>query len=666
MAARFFARRTRKEASTPAQLEEPVLKHEFEGHNDAIWGFVFLHDNIHIVSGSLDGTMRKWNCDTGLVVGEPWKSEGGGIYALALSPDGKIIACGREDGSVQLWNTDREKIEGVWTGHSRAVRSLSWSPSGNQLASGSEDGTILIQNVESGKVELGPIETVTKQDSEGVQSLAYSPSGDRLASGGFNTICIWDTKTGEHVIDPIEGLGLFVTSLVWLSDSTKLYSASDEFARVFDSDTGELLHRFEHDHSLWSIALSPKHNVLACVGIRGVVQLWDTESHQKIGQSFHQEHHQWHFCVSFSRDGRYVAYGGDDNKLTLWMVKDITKGLPPKHNFEGHARAIRDFVFLHDNIHIVTGSEDGTMRKWNYDTGLLVGKPWSGVGGSIYALALSPDGKTIACGRADGSVQRWNTDGNMMLEGARRGHIHSDWVRSLSWSPNGGHIASGSDDGTILIRKATSGIVEFGPIKTKQYRVCALAYSPSGNRIASGGWNTTICIWDSKTGDLALGLIQGLGYEVTSVVWSSDSTKLYSASDKLARVFDSTSGALLHYFQHDDILYSIALSPTYNVLVCVGDQGIAQLWDTESYQLLGQPFNQNRQILRCASFSRDGRYLACGGHDRTLAMWIVNDIVSPLIANIKSSWGDRVTDEGHNDLYDSCLWVNFMFVMQEH
>lgn len=330
------------------------------------------------------------------------------------------------------------------------------------------------------------------------------------------------------------------------------------------------------------------------------------------------------------------------------------RGPLPKHNFKGHTRAIRDFVFLHDNIHIVTGSEDGTMRKWNYDTGLLVGKPWSGVGGSIYALALSPDGETIACGRADGSVQRWNTDGKMVLEGARRGH--SDWVRSLSWSPDGDHIASGSDDGTILIRKATSGIVEFDPIKTKQYRVCALAYSPSGNRIASGGWNTTICIWDSKTGELALGLIQGLGYEVTSVVWSSDSTKLYSASDKLARVFDSNSGALLHCFQHDNVLYSIALSPTYNVLVCVGDQGIAQLWDAESYQLLGQSFNQNCQILRYASFSRDGRYLACGGHDRTLVMWIVNDIAPQLTATTRSSWGDCATDEGRNDLYDSCLW----------
>lgn len=296
------------------------------------------------------------------------------------------------------------------------------------------------------------------------------------------------------------------------------------------------------------------------------------------------------------------------------------------------------------------------MRKWNYDTGHLIGKPWGGEGGSIYALALSPDGKTIACGRADGSVQHWNTDGKMMLEGAWRGH--SDWVRSLSWSPSGDHIASGSDDGTILIRNAKSGEVEVGPIKTKQYRVCALAYSPSGNRIASGGWNTTICIWDSKTGELALGLIQGLGYEVTSVVWSSDGTKLYSASDKLARVFDSNTGSLLHCFQHDELLYSIALSPTYNVLVCVGDQGVTQLWDTESHQLLGQQFSKNSQILRCASFSQDGRYLACGGHNKALTMWIVDDIAPHLVATSKPSWGDHITGEVQDDPYDSFFWYH--------
>ena len=101
------------EASTPAQPERPPPKHIFKGHENDINTFVFLHDNVHIVSGSDDGTMRKWDCETGLLVGEPWEEKGGQIWALALSPDGKTIACGRDDGTVQRWNTDGEMSEGA-------------------------------------------------------------------------------------------------------------------------------------------------------------------------------------------------------------------------------------------------------------------------------------------------------------------------------------------------------------------------------------------------------------------------------------------------------------------------------------------------------------------------------------------------------------------------
>ncbi|KAG1758278.1 WD40-repeat-containing domain protein [Suillus occidentalis] len=340
MAARLFASRTRKGTSAAAQWEkpnlthefkghegalweEPILKHKFEGHEKEIWSFVFLHDNIHIVSGSADGTMRKWNCDTGRAVGKPWKGKGGSIYALALSPDGKMIASGSEDGGIQRWNTNGEMMEGVWMSHSDWVQSLSWSPSGSHIASGSENGTVLIQKAESGQVTMGPIET----EQEGVCALAYSPSEKRIASGGYNaTICIWNTKTGRLTVPSIRHLGQTVTSLVWSSDSTKLYSASDEFARVFNSKTGQLLHRFEHDNYLWSVALSPRNNVLACVG--NVVQLWDTESHQPLSQPFH-ENHEILRCASFSWNGRYMAYGGYDNKLTLCTVEmDIASQLP--------------------------------------------------------------------------------------------------------------------------------------------------------------------------------------------------------------------------------------------------------------------------------------------------------------------------------------------------
>ena len=101
------------EVSTPAQPERLPPKHIFEGHKRWISSFVFLHNNVHIVSGSYDGTMRKWDCEMGLLVGEPWEGEGGPIWALALSPDGKTIACGRNNGSVQRWNTDGEMSKGV-------------------------------------------------------------------------------------------------------------------------------------------------------------------------------------------------------------------------------------------------------------------------------------------------------------------------------------------------------------------------------------------------------------------------------------------------------------------------------------------------------------------------------------------------------------------------
>jgi WD40 repeat protein len=324
MASGSHAKSTLPNAPLPETSTRPTLKHRFEGHQSAIWSFVFLHDNIHIVSGSRDGTMRKWDCDTGLLVGEPWKGEGRGIWALVLSPDGRTIACGREDGSVQRWNTDGEMIEGVWTGHSGNVRSLSWSPTGSHLASGSEDGTILIRKAKNGEVAVGP----TKTDQDSVMSLAYSPSGDIIASGGYNkTICIWDSNTGKLLVGPIEDLGNTVTSVVWSSDGSKLYSASDRIARVFDSVSGTLLHRFPHDYSLWSVALSPKHNVLACVGNKGA-QLWDTESYEPLSHSFRRDD-AFRYFVSFSPDGRYLACGANDNKTTLWIVQDIAPQLIP-------------------------------------------------------------------------------------------------------------------------------------------------------------------------------------------------------------------------------------------------------------------------------------------------------------------------------------------------
>jgi len=97
------------------------------------------------------------------------------------------------------------------------------------------------------------------------------------------------------------------------------------------------------------------------------------------------------------------------------------------------------------------------------------------------------------------------------------------------------------------------------------------------------------------------------------IVWSSDGSKLYS-SDNFARVFDSVSGTQLHRFKHDKPLHCVALLSKYNVLTSMGWDGTAQLYDTESYRQLGQPFGEkDSENLYHVKFSGDGRYLAYGG-----------------------------------------------------
>jgi WD40 repeat protein len=78
------------------ESNRPIPKYKFEGHEDHIRSIVFLHHNIQIVSSSYDGTMRKWRCDTGRLVGELWQGDSGSINPLVLSPDGKTIACGND------------------------------------------------------------------------------------------------------------------------------------------------------------------------------------------------------------------------------------------------------------------------------------------------------------------------------------------------------------------------------------------------------------------------------------------------------------------------------------------------------------------------------------------------------------------------------------------
>jgi len=82
-----------------------------------------------------------------------------GIYAVAISPNGRYVATGSSDKLGNLWDLDgREpKLMGILEGHEDAVEALAFSPDNKRLFSGSHDGKIRIWLVDGSEFKAGPI-----------------------------------------------------------------------------------------------------------------------------------------------------------------------------------------------------------------------------------------------------------------------------------------------------------------------------------------------------------------------------------------------------------------------------------------------------------------------------------------------------------------------------
>src|SRR5437588_4864991 len=113
------------------------------GHTDNVMGVVHLPNGRSIITCSTDGSLRRWDLESGAQIGDDWRDEKDEteVVCIALSPNGKAVASGSSDGTVRLWNVETEKVIAKWAGHTGGVHSVCWSADGERVVSGSYDGT---------------------------------------------------------------------------------------------------------------------------------------------------------------------------------------------------------------------------------------------------------------------------------------------------------------------------------------------------------------------------------------------------------------------------------------------------------------------------------------------------------------------------------------------
>ncbi|KJA27642.1 hypothetical protein HYPSUDRAFT_197834 [Hypholoma sublateritium FD-334 SS-4] len=296
----------------------------------------------------------------------------------------------------------------VLHGHTEPVSSVATalSPDGKRIASGSYDGTVQIWDLETGEQVGKPLRGHTDQ----ITSVAFSSDGRRVVSGSDDkTLRIWDLETGKQVGRPWQGHTSYITSIAVSPDGTRVASGSlDKTVRIWNSQTGtQAGEQYKgHTSSVRSVAFSPDGKRIVSGSWDGSVRIWDLETGNQVWKPL-RGHTNWVLSVAFSADGKHIVSGSADGTLRIWGSET---GKQVGEPFRGHTDDVNSVAFSPNGKYVVSGSDDETVRIWDLEAGEQVGEPFKGHTDLVKSVAFSPDGKRIISGSWDKTIWIWNAE----------------------------------------------------------------------------------------------------------------------------------------------------------------------------------------------------------------------------------------------------------------
>lgn len=169
------------------------------GYTDVIGAMALNPDGTMLATVGLDGSVRLFDVAAGRQIGAPLPVPTNGLFvALAFSPDGRFLAIPADNGTVRLWDVAKhEPVSAALSGHTGIIRALAFSPDGKILATGSEDATVRLWDLATYR-EIGPPLT---GHAAAVTGVAYGRDGTTLATvSDDGTARLWDVGLPD---DPV-------------------------------------------------------------------------------------------------------------------------------------------------------------------------------------------------------------------------------------------------------------------------------------------------------------------------------------------------------------------------------------------------------------------------------------------------------------------------------
>ncbi|MBW2427310.1 MAG: WD40 repeat domain-containing protein, partial [Deltaproteobacteria bacterium] len=596
----------------------PHFVRHLRRHDNEVEGLAYSPDGTTLASASKDGIIVRWNAITGNQIGEALNSGGRILTSLEMSPNGKILAVGHQDGTVRytrlsangspspmetvracevVWSiaflgnnetmaavcryqgvislrigspkVRRLKLPGDWD----TVGAATFSTDGNVVAASGIGGVLAVDLFPHPK--LSPAEL----DSRGGEIMALDNTGSRFAIARGHTVEIWDRQKDQRSFI-LEAPRREMFSALSFSRDGKVLAAGTEDRKIFlwslagKPSLDKTLHG--HRGRISSLRFSPDGKALISGDASGLIVQWDLSKPYRIMEQLGIASAK-DSGLTFSGDGQSLAWLDDSGVLQRWNLRDRKFEAPL--SVDGPQR-IRTFAFQPGKRIVVLGLDDGSIQRWNLEHHSATGPLIPAHASAIRWLTFSPDGKTFASLGCAGFK-------TVMGHGAERRLCTADEIRT--W-----RVSDGTEVGTaqpksidaqtsFAARGDWSMVDETKALPLKSIESSARVVHPNDQVLIAAGCG-------DFDGTCRTGIIR---------FWN----------------LTTPSAAGPSLLGHETGIRSITLSPDGQILATGDGDGTIMLWDVGTRESLAPPMNGHRRPISGLSFSNDGNLLVSASKD---------------------------------------------------